>query len=33
MKVYKRVKSLLRKKVQNTRAKDWMASELAKKQR
>ena len=31
--VYKRVKSLLRKKVQNTRAKDWMASELAKKQR
>ena len=31
--VYKRVKGLLRKKVQNTRAKDWMASELAKKQR
>ena len=30
---YKRVKGLLRKKVQNTRAKDWMASELAKKQR
>ena len=31
--VYKRVKGLLRRKVQNTRAKDWMASELAKKQR
>ena len=31
--VYKRVKGMLRKKVQNTRAKDWMASELAKKQR
>ena len=31
--VYKRVKGLLRKKVKNTRAKDWMASELAKKQR
>ncbi len=31
--VYKRVKGLLRKKVQNTRAKEWMASELAKKQR
>jgi dephospho-CoA kinase len=31
--VYKRVKGLLRKKVQNTRAKNWMASELAKKQR
>ena len=31
--VYKRVKSLLRQKVQNTRAKDWMAAELAKKQR
>ena len=31
--VYKRVKGLLRKKVQNTRAKDWMASELARKQR
>ena len=31
--VWKRVKGLLRKKVQNTRAKDWMASELAKKQR
>ena len=33
MGIYKRVKGLLRKKVQNTRAKDWMASELAKKQR
>jgi dephospho-CoA kinase len=33
MGVYKRVKGLLRKKVQNTRAKNWMASELAKKQR
>ena len=31
--IYKRVKGLLRKKVQNTRAKNWMASELAKKQR
>ena len=31
--VYKRVKGLLRKKVQNTRAKNWMATELAKKQR
>ena len=31
--VYKRVMGLLRRKVQNTRAKDWMASELAKKQR
>ena len=31
--VYKRVKGLLRKKVQNTRAKSWMASELAKRQR
>ena len=33
MGIYKRVKAALRKKVQNTRAKDWMASELAKKQR
>ena len=33
MGIYKRVKGLLRKKVQNTRAKNWMASELAKKQR
>ena len=31
--IYKRVKGLLRKKVQNTRAKNWMAMELAKKQR
>ena len=31
--VYKRVKGLLRKKVKNARAKNWMASELAKKQR
>ena len=31
--VYKRVKGLLRKKVTNTRAKNWMAMELAKKQR
>ena len=31
--VWKRVKGLLRKKVTNTRAKNWMASELAKKQR
>ena len=33
MGIYKRVKGMLRKKVQNTRAKSWMASELAKKQR
>jgi thymidylate kinase len=33
MGIYKRVKGMLRKKVQNTRAKNWMASELAKKQR
>ena len=33
MGIYKRVKGLLRKKVMNTRAKNWMASELAKKQR
>ena len=33
MGIYKRVKAALRKKVQNTRAKNWMASELAKKQR
>ena len=31
--VYRRVKGLLRKKVQNTRAKNWMASELARRQR
>ena len=31
--IWKRVRGLLRKKVTNTRAKDWMASELAKKQR
>ena len=31
--VWKRVKGLLRKKVQNTRATNWMAAELAKKQR
>ena len=31
--VWKRVKGLLRKKVTNTRAKNWMAMELAKKQR
>ena len=31
--VSKRVRSLLRKKVQNTRAKSWMAAELARKQR
>ncbi len=31
--VYKRVKGLLRKKVQNTRAHEWMATELSKKQR
>ena len=33
MGIYKRVKGLLRKKVTNTRAKNWMAMELAKKQR
>ena len=33
MGIYKRVKGMLRKKVQNTRAKNWMASALAKKQR
>jgi len=33
MGIYKRVKGMLRKKVQNTRAKNWMTSELAKKQR
>ena len=33
MGIYKRVKGMLRKKVQNTRAKNWMASELAKRQR
>ena len=33
MGIYKRVKGLLRKKVTNTRAKSWMATELAKKQR
>jgi cytidylate kinase len=33
MGIYKRVKGMLRKKVTNTRAKNWMASELAKKQR
>ena len=33
MGIYKRVKAALRKKVKNTRAKNWMASELAKKQR
>ena len=33
MGVYKRVKGLLRKKVKNTRAKNWMASELARRQR
>ena len=33
MGIYKRVKGLLRKKITNTRAKNWMASELAKKQR
>ena len=31
--VWKRVQSLLRKKVTNTRAKNWIASELAKKKR
>ena len=31
--VWKRVKGLLRKKVQNTRAKNWIAMELAKKKR
>jgi dephospho-CoA kinase len=31
--VFKRVKGLLRKKVQNTRAKNWMAAELARKKR
>ena len=31
--VWKRVRGLLRKKVQNTRAQSWMASELARKQR
>ena len=31
--VEKRVRGLLRKKVQNTRAKSWMAAELARKQR
>ena len=31
--VYKRVKSMLRKKVKNTRAKNWMAAELAKRKR
>ena len=31
--VWKRVRGLLRKKVTNTRAKNWMAMELAKKQR
>ena len=31
--VYKRVRGLLRKKVTNARAKNWMAAELAKKQR
>ena len=31
--IWKRVKGLLRKKVTNTRAKNWMASELAKRQR
>ena len=31
--VWKRVKGLLRKKVKNTRAKNWMAMELAKRQR
>ena len=31
--IYKRVKGLLRKKVTNTRAMEWKASELAKKQR
>ena len=31
--VYKRIRGLLRKKVQNTRAKNWIAMELAKKKR
>jgi len=31
--IWKRVKGLLRKKVQNTRAQNWMAAELARKQR
>ena len=31
--VYKRIKGLLRKKVQNTRAKNWISMELAKKKR
>jgi len=31
--IWKRVKGLLRKKVQNTRAQNWMAAELAKKKR
>ena len=31
--VYKRIKGLLRKKVQNTRANNWIAMELAKKKR
>ena len=31
--IWKRVKAALRKKITNTRAKNWMASELAKKQR
>lgn len=31
--VFKRVKGLLRKKVQNSRAKNWQAAELAKRQR
>jgi len=31
--VYKRISGLLRKKVQNTRAKNWIAMELAKKKR
>ena len=31
--VYKRIQGLLRKKVQNTRAKNWIAMELAKKKR
>ena len=31
--VWKRVKGMLRKKVQNTRATNWMAAELARKQR
>ena len=33
MGIYKRVKGMLRKKVQNTRAKNWMAAELAKRKR